>query len=287
MNTIAIIENNRAHFNSVKRMFKANNVWPDQFEDLWKTIKGKESSQSDQEYEKQLVSGISEQISANINKISAIIMDISLYTDNEDESGIEIIKSIRNKKEAQFKLIPIFCYTIHGKTPEMREKALAAGATNIFDKQDIDNNGKVAQMKIEEFQITMRAQMVAYEVSMMEINTLHRIKNIENTLSDIRNTQIEDSGKLNITTEMLLSMISLSDLNGITNDEEKQRLIVKILGGEEQLKQVRQKMDQLEQKNKQVVLLDDITEVLSSIPGLNFVFPIVTKLLSMIRKNAD
>ena len=286
MNTIAIIENRPSHFNSVKNMFKANNVWPNQFEELWKTIRKKESSQSVLEYEDQLVSDIFGQINANINTISAIIMDISLYSDN-DESGLKIIRSIRDKKEAQFKLIPVFCYTIHGKTPEMREKALAAGATNIFDKQDIDNKGPVAQRKIEEFQITMRAQMVAYEVSMMEISALHGIKNIENTLSDIRNTQIEDSGKLNITTEMLLSMISSSDLESITKNEEKQRLIEKILGGEKQLEQIRQKMDQLEDKNNQVELLDDISDALSSIPGINVVFPIVFKVLKMIRKNTD
>lgn len=287
MNTIAIIENERKDFDSVKKMFNASNVWPTDFSELWKEIPTKkDDSESTFEFEEKLVSSICTQIYDSIDEISAIIMDISLYGDL-DKSGLNIIRKIRNREEAKYKLIPIFCYSKHGNIPEYREPALSAGATNIFDKQDIDNNGKVAQRKIEEFQITMRAQMVAYEVSMMEINTLHRIKNIENTLSDIRNTQIEDSGKLNITTEMLLSMISLSDLDGITNNEEKQRLIEKILGGKEQFEQIRQKMYQKDDKNNQVELLEDIYNVLSSIPGLNFVFPIVPKILSMIRKNTD
>lgn len=287
MNTIAIIENNPSDFKSVKQMFKTSYIWPTDSSEFWKKIPTKKNdSENTLEFEEKLVSSICEQIYNSIDEISAIIMDISLYCDL-DESGLKIIRNIRNKDEAKYKLIPIFCYSKHGKTPDYREKALSIGATNIFDKKDIDNKGKVAQRIIEEFQITMRAQMVAFEVSMMEINTLHKIKNIEDTVLEIRNSQIEDSGKLNITTEMLLSMMSMSDLDSITNSEEKQRLIEKILGGKDQFEQIRQKMNQLEDRKNQVELLDDISNVLSSIPGLNFVFPIVPKLLSIIRKNVD
>lgn len=286
MNTIAIIENKPNDFDSVKKMFKASNVWPTDFSEFWKKTPQKKPSQSNLDYENLLVSSICEQIYDNINTLSAIIMDISLYSDL-DESGLMVIKKIRDKKNAQYNLIPIFCYSRHGETPEIREKALAAGATNIFDKQDIGNKGKVAQRKIEEFQITMRAQMVAYEVSMGEIQTLQEIRRIENSLSDMRNTQMEDSRKLNITTEMLLSMISVSNLNSIVDDEDNMSLIEKIVGGKEQLEQIRQKMYQSEDKKHQVELLDDISDVLSSIPGLNFVFPFVPKLLSMIQKNTD
>lgn len=36
MNTIAIIENKPNDFDSVKKMFKASNVWPTDFSEFWK-----------------------------------------------------------------------------------------------------------------------------------------------------------------------------------------------------------------------------------------------------------
>lgn len=287
MNTIAIIENDRKDFNSVKAIFKTSNVWPNDFSEFWKSIPSKKSKlQSNNEFEQELVSNICKKILLSIDDISAIIMDISLYSDL-DESGLGIIKHIRNQVDAKYKLIPIFCYSRHGSSCDKRDKALAVGATNIFDKQDVGNRGKIAQRKIEEFQITMRAQMLAYEVSMVEINASKKLENIENTLASIRSTQIEDTCKLNITTEMLLSMMSVERLNNITNKEENEKIIEKIVGGKEQLEQMRQRMCRIEDKNNQAELFNDIADILSSIPGLNFVFPLVPKILSVIRKNTD
>lgn len=277
MSTVAIIENELQDFNSVKGIFEENNLWPSDYSIFWRNI--------DTSNENELILKIFEILKENIlnNTISVIIMDISLCGD-DDDAGIRIIEKIRKETDIQCKLIPIFCYSRHGRSSERRKLALKNGATAVFNKEDINNTGVIAQQNIKEFQIHLKTQMFAYAMAHYELAVLQRI---DKELLSIQDSNTDFSKKLNIIAEILLTMIKLDDLDRISNDEEKETLIENIVGGEEQLKQIRKKMHKLEDKYNQVEVLNDISDVLSSIPGLNFILPIVPKLFSIIRKNAD
>lgn len=277
MSTVAIIENELQDFNSVKGIFEENNVWPSDYSKFWRKI--------DTSNENELILNIFKILKDKIlnNTISVIIMDISLCGDNDD-AGIKIIEKIRNEADLQCKLIPVFCYSRHGRSSERRKLALKNGATAVFNKEDINNTGVIAQQNIKEFQIHLKTQMFAYAMAHYELSVLQRI---DKKLLSIQDSHTDFSKKLSVVAEMLLTMIKLDDLDRISNDEEKEMLIKNIVGGEDQLEQIRKKMYQIEDKYSQVEILNDISDVLSSIPGLNFILPIVPKLFSIIRKNAD
>ena len=287
MNTIAIIEDKVKDFDSVKNLFKASNVVPENFSLFWKDKPVFSKSPQPNEYEPILVDWICKKLDDIIDEISAIIMDISLYNEI-DETGIKVIKEIKNKKDAKYRLIPIFCYSKHGSSDIFKDKAYLAGATNVFEKQYIGSNAPVAQRQIAQFLITTRAQMIAYELSMGEIRTLHNtqevLSNIHNTLKNSQEMLLDVHNKQNITTEMLLSMMRLTNLDGITNDEEKKQLIVKSVGGEEQFNQIYKKMSELEERNKQAETLEDTAKIMEAIPGINLLFPAVLRAFGLFRK---
>lgn len=276
MRTIAIVEDNRRDFDSVKRMFEENNVWPRSYDDFWKKANPND--------EKGVLSYICDRLINAIteNTICGIIMDIALCGD-EDETGIKIIEKIRDNQDPKCKLIPIFCYSKFGEDGERRKQALKNGATAVFLKEDIDNTGINARQNIVEFQIHLKTQMLAYDMACYGLNTMSKV---DNGLPSIHGFNENHSKKLDLAIEMMLTMMKLNDLNLITDDAEKEQTIEEIVGGKDQLERIRQKMCQLEEKNNQVELLDDISNVLSLIPGLNFV-SIVPKIFNMIRKNVD
>ena len=277
MKTIAIVEDDRKDFDSVKRMFEESNVLPQSYADFWKMV--------DTKNEEAVVSYIYNWLIREItnNTICGIIMDIALLGD-EDETGIKIIEKIRENQDPKCKLIPVFCYSKYGEDGEKRKRALKNGATAVFVKEDIENTGINARQNIVEFQIHLKTQMLAYDMACYGLNVMQKV---DDKLSSIHDFNENHTKKLDLAIEMVLTMMKLNDLNLITDDTEKEQTIKEIVGGEDQLEQMRKKMYQIEDKYNQVEILNDISDVLSSIPGLNFVFPIVTKLLSMIRKNAD
>lgn len=258
-------------------MFEENNVLPQSYDDFWKG-----SNTND---EKEVISYIYNWLINAItnNTICGIIMDIALCGD-EDDTGIKIIEKIRDNQDPKCKLIPVFCYSKFGEDGEKRKQALKNGATAVFLKEDIENSGINARQNIVEFQIHLKTQMLAYDMACYGLDIMQKV---DDEFSSIHCFNENHSKKLDIAIEMALTMMKLNDLNLITNDAEKEQTIKEIVGGEEQLDQIRKKMHKLEDKYNQVEVLNDISDVLSSIPGLNFVFPIVPKLLSIIRKNVD
>ena len=273
MNTIAIIEDNLRDFESVKNIFSdtSKQIWPN-YEEFWKKVLPEDADSQSDGFEDELISNICNQIEGNICNLSAIIMDISLYSETDD-LGIKIIKQIRNKKEIKFNLIPIFCYSRHGDNIEIRKNALAAGATNIFNKEVVDNQSRYAKKDIAELKISVDSQMLAYQLFQYSISSLERV---EDYLK-------KNDTKTDFLVEGVVSLMKLDKLNEITDDVEKEQILESLYGGKEKLDEVKRKMYRIEDKINQAELLDDTADLLSSIPVLS----IVPKLLSMIRKNIE
>ncbi len=268
MNTIAIIENDPDDFKSVKKIFSdtSKQIWPD-YHGFWKNVPRNSEEES--------IRMICKQIEDNIDTLSAIIMDISLDND-DDRWGIKIIQQLRGKMEFKYKLIPIFCYSRHGNDDDYRKEALAAGATNIFNKEIVDNLGIGINQDLAELKISVDSQMLAYQLVQYSLSSFNRV---EHYLT-------EDAKKTDYLVEGLTTLIKIDNLNTITEDKDKEQMLEGVFGGKEKLVEVKRKMIQLEEKYDQVELLDDISGLLSLIPGLNL-FSAFPKLISMIRKNTD
>lgn len=276
MNTIAIIDDNARDFESIKEIFAdtSKRIWPDYY-DFWQAVSPEDSIDPQSlEFDDNLVSNICKQIEDNINNISAIIMDISLKGNGDDSLGIRIIDQIRNINEFKHRLIPIFCYSVNGDDLELRKDALKVGATNVFNKTQLNNQSIDAVIGTAELKITLDYHMLAYQLSVIATSTLEKI---EDYLK-------EDAKKSDILVEMVTSLIKLDKLNEISEDADKEEMIKSIFGGDEKLKEVKKKMDRLEKINDQAEMLNTIGDVMSLIPGLNFVFPIVPKLFSLFQK---
>lgn len=276
MNTIALIEDKSRDFESVKSIFSdtSKQIWPN-YEEFWKMVLREDADSQAGGFEDELISNICDQIEGNIDNLSAIIMDISLYS-KTDEVGIEIIRQIRKKEDVKFKLIPIFCYSRHGDSEDIRKKAYAAGATNIFNKEVVDDHSRYAKKDIAELKISVDSQMLAYQLAHYSISSL---KKVEDYLK-------KDALKIDFLVEGIISLMKLDNIIKITDNKEKEQMLEGVFGGKEQFNEVKNKMYQFEDANDQTELLNDISDVLSQIPGLNVV-SIVLKVLSMIRKNTD
>ena len=271
MNTIAIIEDDPQDFELVKNIFDdtSKNIWPD-YNEFWKKVWPKGADSQSGGFENDLVSNICNQIECNLTDISAIIMDISLYNDTDD-LGIKIIKQIRNKKELKYKLIPIFCYSRHGNSIGIRKEALASGATNIFNKEVVDNQGIDAKKDIAELKITVDYHMLAYQLAQYSITSLERVED----------RMEENAKKTDFLVEGLISLMKLDKINEITDDTEKEQMLESIFGGKDKLAEVKRELYREEKNNKLSDDLDDIADLLPQ--GLN----IIPKLLSMFLKNID
>ncbi|MDR0230776.1 MAG: response regulator [Dysgonamonadaceae bacterium] len=265
MNKLLIIENNETHFDEIKKVFEDWNVLPVNHKDI--------SSYSNKDA---VVSYINNSIKES--NISAIIMDISLQaSDNDDETGLEIIELIRAVDDDKNKTIPIYCYSQHGKSDSMRSKAFKMGATNIFSKASMNVSDEVIFLKQ-----SLTALAIIY-TSVRDKGGLS-IEDINKQFITIIEKLNSIKGQNNVLQQSIIKLLSLDDITSITElSDENYNQIVEAIGGESSWQALKEEKFFKENREGNIALVDDVANILSDIVALAPIAAIL-KVFTMLAK---
>lgn len=265
MNKILVIENTESDFNNVRKIFSGWNILPDKHNEI------------DYNSNSKIVDSVKDAVQEK--GISSIIIDISLQGDC-DENGLEVIEKIRALKDVEFKIIPIYCYSRHGNTKSMIEKALRKGATNIFSKGRINNPQSDDIIFLQQ---SLTALSFIYSKSCGDV---FDIKDVLNQMSDINDKlrSIDAIAKINL--NAILQFSTFQDIDDLTTLNDTNRAtIANAIGGEDALENLLKTRWLTQNKAQQEELINQVADILSNIPGLSPIAAIL-KGITLISKNA-
>ena len=246
MSTILIIDDDPQVYNSIKEEFPGCTIIPEHHNEI---------SYDDEDAVRNYA------IQAIKNGADAIIIDIQLkIEDPNDKSGLDIIRSIRRQNDSiEYKIIPIYCYSIHTND---KNKAFEKGATNFFDKNMIGNSERTGELKY--LRTSLFALITIYNRALgMTVN----FDEVNEQLTEMIGILQSFKGQQYVLLQAVFKLLSLKDITSITElNEENYQAVIEAIGGEEKLLELKKEKLFKENKQQTINLLDDVANVLSGTP---------------------